>query len=176
VTPSKPLLTAFTPGGAIWESYAVAYERRYRAAPVRNAKANALCKQLASRLPVEEGPPVAAFYLSMADAFYARGLHPLDLLVRDAEQIRTRWATGNRTTQVDAREREQQDYNVRSMKTFIARGKSKPAYDTDAEVVRGSAAPEWVSEQEQQHSEQAQTLKAWAAQPRPAIALAAEEA
>jgi hypothetical protein len=64
---------------------------------VRNANANAPCCQLIDRLG-EEAPAVAAFYVNHNAQFYTRALRQLDLLVRDAEKVRTEWATGQTMT------------------------------------------------------------------------------
>lgn len=80
----------------VWAAYAAAHERRYGVAPVRNAKVNAQLKQLVERIGVEEAPQVAAFYLDDLSTFYASRMHALDILLRDAETLRTRWATSKR--------------------------------------------------------------------------------
>ena len=81
-------------GSTVWDHYSQAYEARYKAAPVRNKKTNALCKQLVDRLGAEEAPQVAVFYLKHTGPLYVSSAHCLDLLVRDAEKLRTEWATG----------------------------------------------------------------------------------
>lgn len=77
-----------------WDAYSVAYERRYRAPPVRNAKVNGQLSNLLGRLGAEEAPLVAAFYVGHEDPFYVRQMHAIDYLLRDAEKLRTQWATG----------------------------------------------------------------------------------
>lgn len=81
-----------------WEAYSAAYTARYRVAPVRNATVNGQLSQLVARLGAEEAPKVAAFYVSVEgnNGFYARAKHPVPLLLRDAEALRTSWATGER--------------------------------------------------------------------------------
>jgi hypothetical protein len=80
-------------GTLVFKAYSKAYESRYKVPPPRNAKVNSLCKQLVKRLGVGGAVEVAKFYLSSDDFLYAKGKHPLDLLLRDAEKVHTEWKT-----------------------------------------------------------------------------------
>lgn len=75
-------------------AYTTAYRQRYGVEPVRNARMNALLCQLVDRLGVGEAPSVAAFYLSVDASLYVNAGHPLNLLVRDCETLRTQWKCG----------------------------------------------------------------------------------
>lgn len=77
----------------IWGSYSSAYLNRYGVMPVRNAKTNALIRQLLHRLGVE-AVDVAHFFVGIQDTFLIRGCHDLGLFVARAESYRTQWATG----------------------------------------------------------------------------------
>lgn len=91
-----------TQGSLTWEGYSRAYEERYTVPPVRNAKTNALCAQLSQRLG-DEAWDVARFYvLQHNDRLYLNARHALELLVRDAEKIRTDWKRGLALTSKDA--------------------------------------------------------------------------
>lgn len=92
-----------------WESYAEAYVSRYGAAPVRNAKVNGTLARLIERLGESEAPQVAAFYVSHNKPFYVQARHPTELLLRDAEGLRTEWATGVKATTGEARNAERRD-------------------------------------------------------------------
>ncbi len=92
-----------TPGAEAFEAYAAAYLARHGAPPVRNHRVNSLFKQLAALLG-EEAPAVAAFYVSHQGRLYVSAKHAVNLLVRDAEKLRTEWATGRTTTELEARE------------------------------------------------------------------------
>ncbi len=87
-----------------WARYAEAYAARYGAQPVRNARVNGQLAQLVGRLGADEAPAVAAFYVQTRTSLYVAAKHCTDLLLRDAEKLRTEWATGNVTYQRDARE------------------------------------------------------------------------
>ncbi|MHB8253534.1 MAG: hypothetical protein ACYDEV_07505 [Acidiferrobacter sp.] len=84
-----------------WDAYSLAYERRYGVPPVRNDRSDAQMRQLVSRLGAE-APAVAGWYPRHTNAFYVRAKHPVDLLLRDAEGLRTEWATGRITTNTEA--------------------------------------------------------------------------
>ena len=78
---------------ATWEAYRMAYRERYKVDPVRNQKTNSLLCQLVDKLGAEEAPQVAAFYLTRTKPLYLSSRHAPDLLSRDAEGLRTEWAT-----------------------------------------------------------------------------------
>lgn len=90
-------------GSAVWKSYSDAYEKRYGAKPVRNAKVNAILKNLLSRIPASEAPAIAAFYVEHPNSFYVQRGHAVDCLLRDAEKLRTEWATDQTITASQAR-------------------------------------------------------------------------
>lgn len=96
---SKPV-----PSVSVWDSYRTAYADKYGVDPVRNAKVNSQLAQLVSRLGEEEAAGVAAFYLSNRNGLYVSAKHCTDLLLRDAEKLRTEWVTGNVTHRRDASE------------------------------------------------------------------------
>lgn len=89
----------------IWESYSLAYFERYGTEPVRNATVNTQIVRLADRLG-DEAPAVVRFYLGHSTAFYVRCAHPIGLCLKDAEGLRTQWATGSKIT---ARQAQQTD-------------------------------------------------------------------
>lgn len=104
----------------VWEKYKSAFEGRYGTAPPWNAKSAGMLKQLIGRIPEDEAPDVAAFYVLHSDAFYVRSGHPIGLLLKDAEKLRTEWATGRKVTSMQARQAEARDANVDAMKAYLA--------------------------------------------------------
>ncbi len=56
------------------------------------------------RIPVAEAPSIAAFYVRSNRGLYASAKHCVDLLLRDAEALRTEWATGQHGTDTEARQ------------------------------------------------------------------------
>ena len=89
---------------AVWEAYGSAYRERYGADHPRNAKVNGQMARFVDRLGADEAPAVARAYLANRNSLYVASKHCTDLLLRDAEKLRTEWATGNVTHQRDARE------------------------------------------------------------------------
>jgi hypothetical protein len=85
-----------------WEAYSTSYQETYNAKPVRNAKTNAQIKLFVDRVPHEEAAEIAAFYVKHPGRYYTERGHSLDCLVKDAEKIRTEWATGNVVTGTQA--------------------------------------------------------------------------
>lgn len=110
---------------ATWEAFADAYQRRYKVPPVRNSQVNALLCQLVRKLGVVEAPAVAAFYLTHNNPFYVAKRHPPNLLVQDAEGLRTQWATGVKATRSEVRQAEVLDdahAQIRRVEAMLARG------------------------------------------------------
>ena len=78
----------------VWDAYSAAYRAKYRIDPVRNAAVNGQIANFVSRIPSEEAPDVATFYLGHKNSLYLNAGHAVNLLVRDAEKLRMEWATG----------------------------------------------------------------------------------
>jgi len=78
--------------------------QRYGVLPTRNQKVNSQLAALVKRIGVDEAPNIAAFYLSHNRKLYVNSHHCTDLLLRDAEALRTEWLTGHKVTEWGARE------------------------------------------------------------------------
>lgn len=104
----------------VWEAYADAYQARYQERPASNAKGYGICKHFIARLPIEEAPEVARFYVSHNDAFYVKQLHPLSLMLRDAEKLRTEWKVGRQMTSDTARKVEASQNNANAILEFLS--------------------------------------------------------
>ena len=107
----------------VWDAYAEAYVKKYGVAPVRNQQVNALLCRVVDKLGTEEAPAVAAFYVSHNNPFYVSKRHPPNLLVQDAEGLRTQWATGVLATKSEARTAEKQmdaTHQAQRLKSLIA--------------------------------------------------------
>jgi hypothetical protein len=96
--PKPPAKTA-----EVWSAYAKAYRQRYGADPVRNATVNSQASQLLARLGAEEAPLVVEFYVSHNNRWYVQNMHSLGICLKDAEKLRTEWATGRSITQEQAK-------------------------------------------------------------------------
>ena len=102
-TAARKSRATVAPSREAWEAYAAAYQARYGADPVRNATVNGQLANFVKRIGQDEAPQVAAFYVGHAGRMYVQAMHPLNLLVRDAEKLRTEWATGRIQTETKAR-------------------------------------------------------------------------
>lgn len=91
-----------------WVAYSEAYELRYGVPPVRNTSVNAKLCKFVERVGEEEAPLVAAFFVTHGDSYYTRQGHSVGALLRDAEKLRTEWATGNKTNSATAKLDEKQ--------------------------------------------------------------------
>ena len=101
-----------------WDGYAEAYEQRYGVRPVKNAHTERHIAQLVTRLGDEVGQ-VAAWYVTHNGAFYVRAKHPTDLLLRDAEGLRTEWARGSQVTDQDARQTDRRQATMNAFSPLL---------------------------------------------------------
>lgn len=99
------------PSALVWEAYEAAYAMRYGHAPTRNAKVNGQLAQFVARVPAEEAPVIAAFYVGMNTAFYLRKCHAVDCLLAYAEAIRTQWLAGSVVTSTQAQQADRSQAN-----------------------------------------------------------------
>lgn len=113
--------------GPIWTAYAGAFEQRYGTPPVRNARVNGQLANFVTRLPEAEAPHVAAFYLTSNRGLYVSARHCVDLLVRDAESLRTQWATNHRTTETEARQADRTQANGNAFQQLIDEAEAREA-------------------------------------------------
>lgn len=90
--------------GQTWEAYRAAYQRRYGVEPTRNASVNAQLAKFINRVPLEDAPHIAAFYVTHNKSFYVGQKHPVGLLLKDAEGLRTEWLSGRTVTDTEARQ------------------------------------------------------------------------
>lgn len=95
----------------IWMAYASAYQARYGASPVRNAKVNRQIVDLWKRLGAEAAA-VAEFFVGINDGYLIRNCHELGSLLAKAEGYRTQWVTGRQMNATTARQIEQTQANI----------------------------------------------------------------
>ena len=87
----------------VWAAYRGAYALRYGQEPVRNEKVNAQVKSFVKRLPRDEAPDIAAWYVSSVNSAKVVGdMHSFGLLLASAEAYRTQWANGRAMTSAQA--------------------------------------------------------------------------
>jgi hypothetical protein len=85
-----------TPGSILFEAYGAAYKLRHGVEPTRGHRSNSICKDLASRVSVEEAAGIAQYYVSGTERLYEAAKHPLTLLARHFDKFRTEFLTGRR--------------------------------------------------------------------------------
>ncbi|WP_256659647.1 hypothetical protein [Pseudomonas sp. LS-2] len=95
----------------IWATYASAYQDRYGATPVRNAKVNRQVVELWKRLG-GEAAAVAQFFVGINDSYLIRNFHDIGSLLAKAESYRTQWATNRQMNATTARQMEQTQANM----------------------------------------------------------------
>lgn len=83
---------------ATWKAYSLAYHNRYGVDPIRNARVNGQLTNFIKLIPHEEAPHVAAYYVDHNNNFYVQKMHPVGLMLSDAEKLRTEWATNKQMT------------------------------------------------------------------------------
>lgn len=105
----------------VWDAYSEAYREKYGVEPLRNATVNSQIKHFVGRVPASEAPAIAAFYLTHSDYYYVKNRHPVGAMLKDAEKLRTEWATGNRSTTAAARSADQMQ-GVQSQMERVLRG------------------------------------------------------
>lgn len=115
------------PTSKTWDAYASAYGARYGATPVRNAQVNGQLSQLVARIGAEEAPAVAAFFLTHNNLLYVRAMHPVPLLLRDCEKLRTEWATNRRVTSAQATAADRTQTNANAFAPLIAEAAAREA-------------------------------------------------
>lgn len=117
--------------GPAWEAYSAAYATRYGVAPVRNAQVNAQLAQVVGKLGADEAPQVAAFYLTSQNRFYVSAGHSVGVLLRDAEKLRTEWATGRQVTATQALQADKTQANFNAFAPLMAEAQAKRTIDAE---------------------------------------------
>lgn len=113
-----------TATGETWTAYCGAYQTRYGVEPVRNAKVNGQLAQLVGRLG-DEAPAVAAAFVAHNNGLYVSAMHPTDLLLRDAEKLRTEWATRKTVTRTQANMTDRTQTNLNAFAPLLAEARAR---------------------------------------------------
>lgn len=112
------------PTGEVWGAYCRAYRLRYLVEPVRNAMVNGQLAQVVDRIGTD-APAVAEFYLSHKNRFYVEKMHPVGLLLSDAEKLRTEWFTGKQVTQTKAIQTDRTQANFDAFAPLLAEAQER---------------------------------------------------
>lgn len=103
-----------------FREYQQAYAARYGAPHVDNAKVRSQVKQFVQRIGHDESPLVAAWYVQHPGAKYVGAMHGMDLLLKDAEKLRTEWATGRVVTSTAARQSDRRGAMTSALQNLLA--------------------------------------------------------
>lgn len=96
---------------ATWKSYSSAYFTRYGVDPIRTAPTNVAIKSFCKKVPQHEAPHIAAFFVAHNDKYYVQKTHHPSLMSKDAEGLRTQWATNRTMTSAKATKLERTSSN-----------------------------------------------------------------
>ena len=120
----------------VWNAYNTAYKERYGVDAVRNAKVNGQIAKFVERLGAGEAPGVARSYLANRNNLYVNAKHCTDLMLRDAEKLRTEWVTGNVTVTNEpdfVRERREKIFEMTGGRMGAKAKSAKPSEVIDVE-------------------------------------------
>ena len=109
------------PTAPTWQAYSLSYQERYGVPPTRNAKVNGQLAQFCQRVPHDEAPEIAAFYVRHNAAFYVRTGHAVGAMLNDSEKLRTEWAT-QRAGITQITQSPVLQHNIAVAEEFIRRG------------------------------------------------------
>lgn len=125
VSPAVADATTVAPTSEAWTAYSQAYESRYGAMPVRNASVNGQLALFVARIGAAEAPAVARFYVGHQAQFYVRAMHAVGPMLKDAEKLRTEWATGRQVTNGQAAQADRTQTNFNAFAPLIAEAERK---------------------------------------------------
>lgn len=108
-----------------WTAYSDAYFNRYGTDPVRNASVNGKLAQFVARLGRDEAPLVASFFVGHNNGYYVREMHAVGAMLKDAEKLRTEWATNTRMTQTKALQADKTQTNFDAFAPLIAEAEAR---------------------------------------------------
>ena len=108
VLPRRPKVDS----SATWKAFSEAYQQRYRVEPTRNQTVNSQMANFVKRVPADEAPEIARFFVLHNKAWYVERQHPVGLLLQDAESLRSQWLMGKQITRRDAQNVENTQSNA----------------------------------------------------------------
>lgn len=112
-----------------WSVYSTAYLGRYGTEPVRNATVNGQLSNFVKRLGALEAPAVAAWYVSHNGRYYVQNCHPVSAMLKDAEKLRTEWATRRQVTAAEAMQADKTQTNLNSFAPMIEEARRREAQE-----------------------------------------------
>ena len=96
-----------------WIAYAIAYERRYNAWPTWNATVAGQISKFIDRVGVDNAPFVVVHYVRRVnEQFVVQQMHPVKLLLADAEKWMTQAQTNRTVTRTEAAQADKTQSNM----------------------------------------------------------------
>lgn len=93
-------------------AYESAFRERWGAEPLTGRMINGQLAKVVELVGAEDAPAVARFYVKHNQALYVNAKHPINLLLRDAQKLRTEWSNNAPMTGTEARHIDQTEANV----------------------------------------------------------------
>lgn len=103
-----------------FRAYQDAYANRYGEKHVDNAKVRTQIKQFVERLGHDESPLVAEWFVGHPESFYVKSMHGVGVMLKDAEKLRTEWATGRVMTAGKARQSDRAGTTMAALAEVLA--------------------------------------------------------
>lgn len=103
----------------VFRAYSEAFKGRYGVEPVRNSATNAKIVQFVRRIGEEDALEVAKFYVRYNDAFYIKCMHPIGLMLKDAETLHARWRSGHFVSSSQAKNVERTQANINASQSYL---------------------------------------------------------
>lgn len=120
------------PTSETWSAYETAYEMRYGTKPVRNATVNGQMANFVKRIGQEEGPAVAAWYVSHNNRYYVQMCHSVAAMVKDAEKLRTEWVRRRQITAAEANQVDKTQTNFNAFAPLIEAARERERESNNA--------------------------------------------
>jgi hypothetical protein len=106
-------------GSKVWELYKELYFQRYKTDPVRNAKVNANCSALVTRLGLDGALDVVRFFLKQNDQRFLSCYHGLHLCLYYCEALHTAMKKGKLITQNESKKIENTASNIDTSRSYL---------------------------------------------------------
>jgi len=109
-----------TAGTEVWSAYSEAYARRYGQEPLRNAKVNSVCSQIAKQVGIETGQAVMHFYLQQNVAWYVQKAHAIEYALKDLQALRTNMLNNQAMSSRQAQLVDKQQSQKNALENYLA--------------------------------------------------------
>lgn len=123
-----------------WIAYAIAYERRYGAWPAWNGTVAGQISKFIDRVGTENAPFVAVHYVRRVnEQFVVQQMHPVKLLLADAEKWLTQAQTNRTVTRTEAQQADKTQTNLNTAQSAADKARAMIA-QREREAQEGSDA------------------------------------